>query len=113
MWVLVLFSLYIQYLTIRINDFLDADGESARGTVNMLGGKVINVAACDYANDNWFSNTFFSNDARTATHEFGHAAGLTHDMAIGPRNLMKTAKNGTNVTSGQRAFMFSSQKKHQ
>lgn len=90
--------------------FLDADGESARGAVNMLGGKVINVAACDYANDNWFSNTFFSNETRTATHEFGHAAGLTHDIAIGPRNLMKPGKYGTNVTSKQRALMLSSQK---
>lgn len=37
----------------------DADGQSARGAVNMIGGKVINLASSDYTNDNWFSNTFF------------------------------------------------------
>lgn len=79
-------------------------------SINEIIEKIINVTACDYANDNWFSNTFFSNETSTAIHEFGHAAGLTHEIAIGPRNLMKSAKYGTNVTSGQRAFMFSSQK---
>ena len=38
----------------------DADGQSARGAVNMIGGKVINLASSNYANDNWFSDTFFS-----------------------------------------------------
>lgn len=36
----------------------DADGQSARGAVNMIGGKVINLASSDYTNDNWFSDIF-------------------------------------------------------
>ncbi|WP_455585614.1 RHS repeat-associated core domain-containing protein, partial [Bacteroides sp.] len=90
--------------------FLEADGKSGRGAVNKMGGKVINVAASDYANDNWFSNTFFSNETRTAVHEFGHAAGLTH-RSVGSSlgNLMTPVKNGTNVTSTQRQMMLNVQ----
>ena len=83
----------------------DADGQSARGAVNMIGGKVINLASSDYTNDNWFSNTFFSNNIQTALHEFGHAAGLTHDTATGLNNLMKQG-SGRNITSGQRSTMI-------
>ena len=84
----------------------DADGQSARGAVNMIGGKVINLASSDYTNDNWFSNTFFSNNIQTALHEFGHAAGLTHGTATGLNNLMVPIRSGMNVTSGQRSTMM-------
>ena len=83
----------------------DADGQSARGAVNMLGGKVLNLASSDYTNDNWFSNTFFSNNIQTALHEFGHTAGLIH---TDPRsnNLMEPGGSRTNITSEQRATMM-------
>ncbi|WP_289059572.1 hypothetical protein [uncultured Bacteroides sp.] len=83
----------------------DADGQSARGAVNMIGGKVINLASSDYTNDNWFSNTFFSNNIQTALHEFGHTAGLIH---TDPRsnNLMEPGGSRTNITSEQRATMM-------
>ena len=69
----------------------DADGQSARGAVNMLGGKVLNLASSDYTNDNWFSNTFFSNNIQTALHEFGHALhGLLSDVTY-------ASLSGTNV----------------
>jgi RHS repeat-associated protein len=84
----------------------DADGKSARGVTSMDGGKVMTVAASDYANDNWFSNIFSSNDTRTAVHEFGHAAGLRHESASGWRNLMTQGGGGSNVTSNQRAIML-------
>ncbi|GHU89921.1 hypothetical protein FACS1894155_07600 [Bacteroidia bacterium] len=84
----------------------DADGESARGATSMDGGKVMTIAASDYANDNWLSNTFSSNNTRTAVHEFGHAAGLKHESASGWRNLMTQGGGGTNVTPQQRAIMM-------
>lgn len=83
----------------------DADGQSARGAVNMIGGKVINLASSDYANDNWFSDTFFSNNIQTALHEFGHSAGLIH-VNPGSNNLMTPAGSGKNVTSWQRSMMM-------
>ena len=90
--------------------FHDDDGISASGVTNMIGGKVINLAASDYANDNWFSNIFRSNNTQTAAHEFGHAAGLLHESASGQKNLMIQSGGGTNVTSGQRAMMIENQK---
>jgi RHS repeat-associated protein len=86
-------------------NIVDADGEGARGAVNEIGGKVINVASVDYANDNWFSNTFSWNNTRSAVHEFGHAAGLTHESPSGWGNLMTQKGHGTNVTSEQRLTM--------
>jgi RHS repeat-associated protein len=85
----------------------DADGDenSARGATSMDGGKVITIAASDYANDNWFSNNLSWNNTRSAEHEFGHAAGLSHESASGKRNLMTQRKGGTNVTSEQRVIM--------
>lgn len=76
----------------------------ARGSTSMLGGKAMHVSRDDFHNDNWFSNTFFSNNTRTSTHEFGHALGLTHESAINgaessnydPTNIMtQTGKGGT------------------
>ncbi len=87
-------------------NIMNADGEGARGAVNEIGRKVINVASVDYANDNWFSNTFSWNNTRTAVHEFGHAAGLTHESASGWGNLMTQRGDGTNVTSSQRQSMI-------
>lgn len=87
-------------------NIVDADGKGARGAVNEIGGKVINVASVDYANDNWFSNTFSWNNTRTAVHEFGHVAGLTHESASGWANLMKQGGVGTNVTPNQRLIMI-------
>ena len=88
--------------------FEDADGESARGATSMPGGKVMTLAASDYANNNWFSNTFFSNNTRTALHEFGHAVGLPHINAGTGNNLMTPGKNGTKVTFRQRQIMINS-----
>jgi RHS repeat-associated protein len=87
-------------------NIVNADGEGARGAANEIGGKVINVASVDYANDNWFSNTFSWNNTRSAVHEFGHTAGLTHESASGWRNLMTQSGSGTNVTSEQRLTMM-------
>jgi len=87
-------------------NIVDADGEGARGAANEIGGKVINVASVDYANDNWFSNTFSWNNTRSAVHEFGHTAGLTHESASGWGNLMTQKGGSTNVTSEQRLSMM-------
>jgi RHS repeat-associated protein len=86
----------------------DADGDekSARGATSMDGGKVMTIYTGDYANDNWFSNTFSWNNTRSAIHEFGHAVGLSHESASGWRNLMIQKGGGTNVTSRQRAIML-------
>lgn len=88
-------------------NIVNADGEGARGAVNIIGGKVINVASVDYAKDNWFSNTFSWNNIRSAVHEFGHAAGLTHESASGWGNLMTQKGGGSKVTSEQRLTMMS------
>jgi len=87
-------------------NIVDSDGEGARGAVNEIGGKVISVASVDYANDNLFSNTFSWNNTRSAVHEFGHTAGLTHESASGWGNLMTQKGSGTNVTSEQRLTMM-------
>jgi hypothetical protein len=89
---------------------MDADGKSGRGVINMMGGKVMNLAASDYANDNWFSNIFSWNNTQTAVHEFGHAVGLYHESANTRQNLMKQGGNGTNVTGRQRLMMLNSQR---
>ena len=87
----------------------DADGESARGITSMMGGKVAAISSQYYANDNWFSNTFSSNNARTIVYKFEHAAGLTHEIASGQNNLLKQYGSGTNVTSNQRVTMWKNQ----
>jgi RHS repeat-associated protein len=87
-------------------NIVDADGEGARGAVNEMGGKVINVASVDYANDNWFSNTFSWNNTRSGVHEFAHAVGLEHESASGWGNLLTQRGGGTRVTSGQRRTMM-------
>jgi RHS repeat-associated protein len=85
----------------------DADGKSARGATNMMGGKVMTIAASDYANNNWFSNTFSWNNTRTAVHEFGHAAGLAHVSGLlNTFNLMKQNGSGESITSSQRTDMI-------
>lgn len=61
----------------------------------------MSVWAGDFANDNWFSNTFSSNNTRSAVHEFGHALGLGHTNTR--RNLMVQGASGKNITSGQRS----------
>jgi RHS repeat-associated protein len=85
----------------------DCDYTVASGAINMIGGKVMTINADDYANDNWFSNIFIpNNDTRTGTHEFGHAAGLTHEDASGFFNLMTSGGSGMRVTSAQRLKMI-------
>ncbi len=85
---------------------LDSDGKSARGAISMNGGKVMNIASVDYANDNWFSKTFSSNNTRSALHEFGHAAGLFGHSSES-RNLMVQKGAGYDITSQQRGTMIS------
>ena len=82
----------------------NSDGNLARGSTNMLGGKVMTLASNDYVNDNWFSNTFFQNDTFTALHEFGHAAGLEHVRGFG--NVMRQKGFIKNTNSEQRRNMF-------
>jgi RHS repeat-associated protein len=79
------------------------------GGVNMMGGKVMNIYAGDYANDNMFSNNLSWNSTRSAVHEFGHAAGLTHGSASGWRNLMRQGGGGINVTPLQRGYLLRNQ----
>jgi hypothetical protein len=80
-----------------------------RGVTNADGGKVIHLTAADNRNDNIFSNNLRTNITRTATHEFGHAARLTHGSASGFFNLMTVAGLGSNVTDQQRSMMFYNQ----
>jgi len=82
----------------------DDDGKSARGVINMNGGKVMNIAASDFANDNLFSNMFSRNNTRSAVHEFGHAAGLNH--VSGVLNLMKQMGLFSYVSPAQRAEVY-------
>jgi hypothetical protein len=83
----------------------DADGKSGRGVTNEIGGKVITLASSDY--DNWFSN-----NTRSAVHEFGHAAGLVHPINRESNfdkywhNLMIQGGSGTRVLPQQRAAMW-------
>ena len=87
----------------------DADGKSARGATNENGGKVMTIASSDYANDNWFSNTFSSNNTRSAVHEFGHAAGLQHVSGFSNTfNLMKQSGLGSSISPSQRTTMINS-----
>ena len=86
---------------------LKDDEKSARGAVSMIGGIVINLASSDYANNNWFSNTFSWNNVRSAIHEFGHAVGLKHVSGISNVfNLMKQFGDGIRVSPAQRAKMI-------
>jgi hypothetical protein len=55
------------------------DGGIGNGVTSEWGGKIMTINADDYANNNWVSNTFSSNNTRSAVHEFGHAAGLYHN----------------------------------
>ncbi|WP_455963819.1 RHS repeat-associated core domain-containing protein, partial [Bacteroides bouchesdurhonensis] len=84
----------------------DANGKGARGATNMPGGKVMTIASSDYANDNWFSDHFSWNTTKTAVHEFGHAAGLTHEDVKGNNDLMQQGNAGTKVTSYERALLI-------
>lgn len=79
---------------------------SAKGATSMLGGMVMTLGADQFRNENWFSNSFLHNDTRTAVHEFGHAAGLTHETAGGWSNLMTQGGWGTNVSSDQRSTLL-------
>jgi hypothetical protein len=75
---------------------------NARGATSMQGGKVIHLYSGDYPSNSWYSPGF--SNTRTAVHEFGHAAGLTHTNKRW--NLMVQGGSGTNVTSGQRNNMI-------
>ena len=88
----------------------DNKGDGARGTTNIIGGKVMHINSSDYRNDNWFSNNFHSNNTRSGIHEFGHAAGLTHESASGFGNLMRQGGYEANLTSSQRLEMVEKQK---
>ena len=82
--------------------------EGSRGATNQPGGKVISILASDYANDNWFSNTLSHNNTRSAVHELGHAAGLSHESGGGDvRNLMTQSRAGTSLIGSQRSSIIS------
>lgn len=74
---------------------------STLGVTSTIGGKVMHIRAEDYSNDNWFSNTFMSNNIRSAIHEFGHAAGLNHG-----EDLMEQGGQGRGITDYQRGEMY-------
>src|SRR5690606_14961626 len=75
---------------------------NARGATSMEGGKVITVYSGDYPTNSWYSQGW--SNTRTAVHEFGHAAGLTHTDERW--NLMVQGGRWTNVTSDQRETML-------
>ena len=85
----------------------DSDGEGARGATSMSGGKVMTLASKDFADDNWLSNNLSHNNTFTATHEFGHAAGLPHSK--NPFNIMKQGGVFHNSNSAQRKIMLQQQ----
>lgn len=64
----------------------------AQGVIDEFGGKAMTI----------YKNAF----RRTSLHEFGHAAGLTHESSTGEWNLMDQGKLfGTSITSDQRRIM--------
>ncbi|GHV25129.1 hypothetical protein FACS1894176_02890 [Bacteroidia bacterium] len=69
-------------------------------------GKVINNSSdnINVGYDNWFSN-----NTRSAVHEFGHAAGLRHENANGLFNIMSQAGLGVHVTPELRRIMYKNQ----
>ena len=90
----------------------DADGKGARGSTSVEeAGRALTINAGDYANDNWFSDRFSSNNTRSAVHEFGHAAGLGHPERESNndkyrRNLMNQGSSGTRIIPEQRRIMY-------
>ena len=85
--------------------FADSNGEGARGVTSMFGGKVMTLASSDYAN--WLSTKVTYNKTFTATHEFGHAAGLEH--VNNPFNIMRSKGLFHLSNSTQRANMLQQQ----
>ena len=85
----------------------DSDGEGVRGVTSMSGGKVMTLASRDFANNNLLSNNLSHNNTFTATHEFGHAAGLLHSK--NPFNIMKQGGVFHNSNSTQRKVMLQQQ----
>ena len=85
----------------------DSDSKGARGATSMLGGKVMTLASSDFANNNWLSNNLSYNKTFTATHEFGHAIGLSHSQ--NPFNIMKQGGVVHNSNSNQRVIMLQQQ----
>ena len=85
----------------------DSDSKGARGATSMLGGKVMTLASSDFANNNWLSNNLSYNKTFTATHEFGHAIGLSHSQ--NPFNIMKQGGVVHNSNSNQRIIMLQQQ----
>lgn len=73
----------------------------------MSGGKVMTLASSDFANNNWFSNNLSYNKTFTATHEFGHAIGLSHSQ--NPLNIMKQGGIFHNSNEKQRIIMLQQQ----
>ncbi|MBW6479969.1 MAG: RHS repeat-associated core domain-containing protein [Bacteroidales bacterium] len=92
----------------------DRDNNStinARGVINQEGGLAMTLPSSDFRNDNLISNLLPNKmgATRNAVHEFGHAAGLRHETATGPRNLMTQKGAGSRVSSEQRSIMYRSQ----
>lgn len=74
--------------------YADSNNEVVDGATSAIGGKTMTL----------------SSDAgmRTASHEFGHAAGLDHKSASGFLNIMNTGgwTSGGGTTAKQRAMMY-------